>query len=267
MDINSSYNLSSLGSVHATDSLERLGSTLAINSASDDPSGLMIADALSMQKTSLAQSVDNMNSGIAMSNIAQSGLNSQQELLEEIKTKTIQAMNGTMNTDDKESIKNQIAGYIDQFDQISNNTSYNGQQLLVQNGDTSDDLSIATDQSFIAMEKADTASISDKLRDTLEKFNTDPDGMTNMLETVDQAQNQITTYTSTFSSAANAMESSAKGAITTDKELMQAKSTVLDIDYNKEVSNFSKANIQAQIGMVVQSQSNAVQSRNITLLS
>lgn len=265
MDINSSYtNLSSLGSVHATDSLEKLGSSLAINSASDDPSGLALANALSDQKTSLAQSVENMNSGIAMSNIAQDGLSTQQDLLEKIKTSTIEAMNGTMNEDDKASIQKDIAGYINQFDQVIQNTQYNGQKLLETKGDTTDDLSIATDKSFVSMEKADTTSVSDKLKSALDNFMSDPAAM---LDAVDQGQTQIAQYASNFGSSANQMEVSAKGAISTEKELAQAKSTVLDIDYNKEVSNFSKANLQAQMSMAVQSQSNAVQSRNINLLS
>ena len=74
MNINSSYtSLPNINDVQST-SLEKIGSALAVNSASDDASGLAIADALGLQKTSLSQTIDNMNSGIAMGNIAQSGI-------------------------------------------------------------------------------------------------------------------------------------------------------------------------------------------------
>ncbi len=264
MNINSSYTgLNPVSDLQST-SLERIGSSQAINSASDDASGLAIADALGLQKSSLTQTIENMSSGIAMGSIAQSGLASQKEILENIKTETLKAMNGTTSQEGKDAIEQQISKYIEQYEQVANSTTYNGETLLKTHGDISDELSIVGDETIIDMEKSDTTSISDKLKAFMSDF---ANNGASILETVDAGLNQLSEYQSDFGSAVNAMESNARNAISTEKEMASAMSTILEIDYSKEITDFSKSNIMAQIGMIATTQANAVQSRNISLLS
>ena len=267
MNIDSSYvNAYDISGIQQN-SIERLGSALAINKASDDPSGLAIGSSLGVEKSSLTQAIENMNSGIAMSNIAQSGLSSQQNLLQDIHTQTLKAMNGTMNEDDKNIIAQQINTYIEQFDNIANTTTYNGNQLLKTDGSTNDDISIVDKESTISMEKPDTVSVSDTLKSLMSDFSTNPNSLTSMLDTLDKGINDLASFQSDFGSAANAMESSARNSISTEKEIATAQSTIMDIDYSKEVSSFSKTNLLSQIGHMMQTQANAVQGRNISLLS
>ena len=267
MDINSSYTGLQGVNYLQPSGLERISSGQAINSASDDASGLIIATNLGVEKNSISQSLENMNSGIAMANIAQSGIASQKEALESIRTETIKAMNGTLNEDDRQNIANQISKYIEQYDDVAEQTNYNNISLLKTDGSTSDDLSMTTDDSIITMEKADTLGVSDTLKSLLSDFSTNPDSMKNMLNSVDSGLDQLSDYAADFGSASNMMMSSARGSITTEKELASAKSTILDIDYSKEVSDFSKTNIMSQIGLVMQTQANAIQAKNIALLS
>jgi flagellin len=267
MNINSSYvNAYDIGAIQQN-SLEKIGSATAINKASDDASGLVIGSQLGIEKSSLSQSVENMNSGIAMSNIAQGGLSHQKEILENIKTETLKAMNGTMNQSDKDIIGQQINKDIEQYNNIANSTTFNGNSLLKTEGNTSDDMSIVDKDSIIEMEKSDTLSISDTLKSLMTDFTTNSNSMTSMLNTLDEGIAQLSTYQSDYGSAANAMESSARNSISTEKEIASAQSTVMDIDYSKEVSSFSKTNLLSQIGMIMQSQANAIQGKNISLLS
>lgn len=269
MNIDSSYNtnIQSLSQVQAGQ-LEKLSSALAINKAADDASGLAIADQLGLQKSSLAQSVENMNSGIAMSNIAQSGISSQKDILQNIRTETLKAMNGTTSQEGREAIAQQIDRYIEQYEQIAQSTTYNGQELLKTSGDPSaDDISIATDEAIIEMEKADTTSLSDTLRGFLSDFTTNPSSMTGLLDAVDDGIDQLASFASDFGSASNAMESMARSYISAETNMAAAKSTIMDIDYAKEVTDFNKTNLQTQIGYLMQTQANAAQAKNIALLS
>jgi len=267
MNINSSYvNAYDISGIQQN-SLEKIGSALAINKASDDPSGLAIGSALGVEKSSLSQAVENMNSGIAMSNIAQGGLAGQKEILENIKTETLKAMNGTMNDADRDIIANQINKYIEQYDNIANSTTYNGNSLLKTDGTSSDDISIVDKESTIDMEKADTISISDSLKPFMSDFATNPNSRTTLLTALEQGMDQLGSFQSDFGSAANAMESSARNSISTETQIASAQSTIMDIDYSKEVSDFSKNNLLSQIGLVMQSQANAIQGRNISLLT
>jgi len=269
MNINSNYtNIQDINNYQSS-TLEKLGTAQDINNSSDNPSGLLVVDNLDLQQNSISQSINNANSGIAMSNIAQSGIASQKELLENIKIETQKAMNGTMNDDDKEIIAKQISKYIDQYDKIAQETNYNGNSLLkVSDDEIENDISIAGDNNkIVSMEKADTLSVSDQLKGLMSDFANNPNSMKDMLDVVDKGMEQLAKYAGDFGSSSNSLASSIRNSLNTETEIARSQSTVLDIDYNKEVSNFSKANLQAQIGMFVHSQANAIQSRNIALLT
>jgi len=265
--INSSYvNAYDVSSLSAT-SVERLASGQAINSASDDPSGLAISDQLRTQKSVLTQTIENSNSGIAMSQIAQGGMKEQANILSEIQTLSIQALNGTTSQEGREAIAQQISDYVDQYEQIAETTRYNDQTLLKAAGDVTDDLSIVGEEEIILMSKADTTSISDSLRTFLGDFATNRNSMENMLNTAKLGETELASFASDFGSASNALESSVRNAMTAETNTASARSTILSTDYSKEVSDFSKSNLLTQIGYLMQTQANAHQQRNISLLS
>ena len=257
-DVNSSSSLA----------LERVAAGLAINKASDDASGLAIADMLRTETSSLGQSIENANSGIAMSNIAQGAMREQKQILEDIKTETLKAMTGTTSAEGREAIAQQINKYIDQFEQIAQQTNYNGEQLLTSTGDPAlDDLSISGEEEIVSLQKADTTSISDTLRTFMADFATNPNSMSGLLNAVDQGMNDLSSYESDFGSASNALESMARNYMTAETNTKSAESILRDLDFSSGIANFNKTNIQSQIGYLVQSQANAVQSRTVALLS
>ena len=266
MTVNNTNNITNLN-VNQNNLLERISTGLAINKASDDASGLVISDQLSLQKNSLTQSVENANSGVAMSNIAQDGIASQKELLQNIKTETLKAMNGTTSQEGREAIETQINKYIEQYDQIAQSTNYNGQQLLKTAGDATDDLSIVADESIVSMEKSDTTSITDQLKVFMEDFSTNSNSMNGILDTVDSGMTTLASFASDYGSSSNSLESMARNYMTAQTNLESANSTILDFDYASGIADFNKTNIQSQVGYLAQSQANAVQSRVVSLLA
>jgi flagellin len=264
---NSTYNNINNLNQASSSALEKISSGLAINKASDDASGLAISDKLGVQKSSLVQAVENANSGIAMSNIAQSSINEQKTLLENIKTETLKAMNGTTSTEGREAIAEQINKYIDQYEQVAEQTNYNGQKLLKTSGDTSDDLSIVGEDSIVELKKADTTSISDRLKSFMGDFVDNPSSMDGILSVVDDGMDQLASFASDYGSASNSLESMARNYMTAQTNIDNAQSQIQDADISKMVTEFSKTNLQAQLGYLVQSQANAVQNRTVSLLS
>ena len=111
-------------------SLEKLSSGLRINKASDDASGMAIADKLRTQASSLGQSIANGNSANALVQIADKAMAEQSNILDIVKTKLIQAATSTTSDEGKEAIKNDIQKLLTQLDNIADQTNYNGQQLL-----------------------------------------------------------------------------------------------------------------------------------------
>jgi flagellin len=248
--------------------LERVATGLAINQAADDASGLAIADSLRTQSSTISQTIDNANSGIAMSNISQGAMREQKQLLEKIKTEAMKASTSTTSQEGREAIAQQINKYIDQYEQIAESTNYNGQQLLKSTGDeTLDDISISGEDELVSLQRADTTSISDDLRSFMSDFVTNPDSISGLMDAVDSGISTLSSQESDFGSASNALESMVKNLMTTETNTQRAESVIRDIDLSNGIANFNKTNIQSQAGYFAQSQANAVQSRVVALLS
>ncbi|MCK9371606.1 MAG: flagellin B [Sulfuricurvum sp.] len=111
-------------------SLSKLSSGLRINTASDDASGMAIADALRSQASSLGQAVSNANDGISIVQIADKAMDEQIKILDTIKTKATQAAQDGQTASSRKAIQADIGRLMESLDNIANTTSYNGQNLL-----------------------------------------------------------------------------------------------------------------------------------------
>ena len=113
-----------------TSSLEKLSTGLRINKASDDASGLAIADKLRTQATSINQGISNGNSAVSLLQIADKSMAEQSNILDTINAKLIQANTDTTSADGRESIRKDINKLLEQLDNIAKQTNYNGTSLL-----------------------------------------------------------------------------------------------------------------------------------------
>ncbi len=113
-----------------TGSLEKLSTGSRINKASDDASGLAIADKLRTQATSIKQGIDNGNSAVALLQIADKSMSEQSSILDTVKAKLIQANTDTTSADGREAIRKDISKLLTQLDNIAAQTNYNGTSLL-----------------------------------------------------------------------------------------------------------------------------------------
>jgi len=113
-----------------SNSLEKLSSGLRINKASDDASGMAIADKLRTQASSLGQSIANANSASSLIQIADKAMAEQSNILDIVKSKLIQATTDTTSAEGRAAIKNDVQKLLTQLDNITDQTNYNGLKLL-----------------------------------------------------------------------------------------------------------------------------------------
>ncbi len=111
-------------------SLEKLSTGLKINKASDDASGLAIADKLRTQVTSINQGVSNGNSAVALLQIADKSMAEQSKILDTVKSKLIQANTDTTSDAGREAIRKDVSKLLQQLDNIATQANYNGTSLL-----------------------------------------------------------------------------------------------------------------------------------------
>ena len=112
------------------DSLKRLSSGLRISSATDDASGMAIANQLHFQAMGLTQSIHNANDGIGVTQTADGALDKYADIINSVRTKSIQAASDGQNSNTRKFIQADITKLLQEANNIAKTTSFNGQQLL-----------------------------------------------------------------------------------------------------------------------------------------
>ena len=255
-------------------SLEKLSSGLKINKASDDESGLAIADKLRTQATSINQAVDNGNSAVSLLQIADKSMAEQSTILDTIKAKLIQANTDTTSTDGRKAIAGDVKKLLEQLNNISKQTNYNGRQLIGGTNGTAG----STSHNFQIGEKA-----TDTIKTTAITANTTGLSLTTLAgnvtggsitkgeastaqSAVNKAITKLNTYRAEIGSTQNQVESAVRNLMTQATNVTAAESIIRDVDYAEESANFNKQNIISQAGSYAISQANTVQQNVLKLL-
>ncbi len=114
--------------------LERLSSGLRINQAADDAAGLAITQKMNTQIRGLDQANRNAMDGVSLIQTAEGALDEVHSMLQRIRELSVQAANGTYDTEDREAMQAEVDQLMQEVDRISDNTEFNKIKLL--NGDT-----------------------------------------------------------------------------------------------------------------------------------
>ncbi|MGJ0337741.1 flagellin [Aliarcobacter cryaerophilus] len=275
-------NISSLGAQEAAqntnfnikNSLEKLSTGLKINKASDDASGLAIADKLRTQVTSINQGISNGNSAIALLQIADKSMAEQSKILDTVKSKLIQANTDTTSADGREAIRKDVTKLLTQLDNIATQTNYNGTALLQASRTGTGTLTSLSFQ--IGENSGDTISTSAIQANTVGYALSGLKGLaaSGLTKTaaatgqtsVDTAITRLNGYRGDIGSTQNQVESAVRNLMTQSTNIKAAESVIRDVDYAEESANFNKLNIISQAGSYAISQSNATQQNVLRLL-
>jgi flagellin len=256
-----------------TSSLEKLSSGLRINKASDDASGLAIADKLRTQVTSLNQSVDNGNSAVAMLQIADKAMAEQSNILDTVKAKLIQASTDTTSTEGREAIRQDISKLLNQLDNIAKQTNYNGRQLIsAANGTAASSnhvFQLGEKSGNVISAASITANTTGLAMTTLKGLAANAltlSAAANQQSKVDAAITKLNGHRSTIGSTQNQVESAVRNLMTASTNISAAESVIRDVDYAAESANFNKQNIISQAGSYAISQANNVSQNVLRLL-
>ena len=278
-----------------TSSLEKLSTGLRINKASDDASGLAIADKLRTQVTSINQGISNGNSAIALLQIADKSMAEQGKILDTIKSKLIQANTDTTSSVGRVAIAKDVNKLLDQLNNIAKQTNYNGTALLQKGMGSATTDTASSDGLTFQIGESNTDIISTKSIQanvtgySLTSLKTDASAGANLatistdgktvltngftrtmasahMDRIDAAITQLNGYRGDIGSTQNQVESAVRNLMTQSTNIKAAESIIRDVDYAQESANFNKQNIISQAGSYAISQANAVQQNVLRLL-
>jgi len=260
--------------------MERLSSGKRINSAMDDAAGLTISHSLDSKIASLGQAVRNANDGIALVNLAEGAMDEISSMLTRMKELATQAINGTYNDTDRDSLDLEYQALVNEITRISDITQFNTVTLIgstdtikFQLGDTTADSISVTFEDMNAQAlllDSDASSTTTNAHNAAANTaGTDLQDAGNAGETlvkIDNAIKTVDTYRAKLGAVANRMEHAAANLMSRVENQSAARSQIQDADYAVESANLAKSRVLQQAGSAMLAQANASTANILSLL-
>ena len=270
---------------------QRLSSGMRINSAKDDAAGLQIADRLTTQINGLNQGNRNANDGIALAQTIESGMDEMSNMLQKIRTLSVQAANGTNTQDDRMSLKKEANALVSEITRIAEQTKFGGKTVLKGGGSAGtiygtkgtalsvgkltlqvgankgDEISfdVAT---FIFSVMADEAGVDAEAYDDKAvglKLST-ASGAKAVISAMDTLISVVDSQRADLGAIQNRLESSIRNQANVSANQADARSRIRDADFAEESANLSQQSIIQQAATSMLMQANTRPQLGLSLL-
>ena len=264
MDINSiNSNISTLNTSSSLN-LEKISSSKSVNKVNEDSTNLYISD-YNKKRDELSLNVQSLNEGIAITKIAQNSIEKQQEYLGNVQTK----LENANSYEDKNDLKQSINEDLRNFNQVAYETKFKKENIIATNYyDDKKSIDINTKNANFSIEKPNTPTYANEIFEL--SNNSDLNNSTNLEQVsskVRTSSNQLKNTYDDFTEFGNKLEFSAKETIKAQVDLYNENKINKDRNFGQESTDFSKTNVNANLGYLAASQANIVQAQSVRLLS
>lgn len=253
-----------------SNSLAKLSSGSRINKAGDDAAGLAISEKMKSQIGGLTQAKRNAQDGISLVQTAEGALNESHSILERMRDLAVQGGNGTLTTDDRNSINKELSALHEELTRISKTTEFNTKQVFSQAKDKAVAFTFQ-----IGANSGQTLSVSVSAMDgesllvsKLAEFKLDATGKNagTMISNIDKAIAKVSDQRATLGAVQNRLEHTINNLTATNENLSDANSRIRDVDMAEEMMTFTKSNILSQAATSMLAQANAMPNSVLNLL-
>ena len=263
--INAQRNLSAVTD-KLTGNFRRLSTGLRISTAADDAAGLAISERLRSQVRSLDQCKRNANDGISLVQTAEGALNEVSSILVRLRELAIQSSNGSVSTQDKETLDQEFQSLVDEVNRIGRSTEFSGIKLL--DGSST---SVTFQVGLGTTSGIDTLSVSlsPTLSTTLSLSSLDigsGGSTTTAITSIDSAINAVSALRGTLGAVQNRLGITINNLSITTENLTSAESRIRDVDIAFETAQLTRNNILQQASISVLSQANVQPQSALQLL-
>jgi flagellin len=254
--------LHAASSAQATAS-ERISTGLRVNRASDDPVGMMVGNRLKTQITSLAKAIENVNQGVAMTQIVDSSLTQMVDLLGYMRVSAVAAESSSASSSDRTGYQDALDAYVDEIDSISENATWNGTSLM---GASAPQVDIQS-----GTESGNTISIyfSEMTASLLELDNLSLASTTSAssaVDSIDSALESLSQYQSYMGAMANVMTAHSDLLTGVSTNYSTAYGNIMNADLAQETVNLARAQILGNGATAMLAQSNSMNQTLVTYL-
>ncbi|GAA2516261.1 flagellin [Pilimelia columellifera] len=245
-------------------SLEKLSSGFRINRAADDAAGLAISEGLRAQVGGLKVAVRNAQDGISVVQTAEGALTETHSILQRMRDLAVQASNdGALSDTDKAKADAEYQELVLELDDIANNTTFNGTNLL-DGSYAGKDFQVganANETLQITIGDMTAATIMGAVGDLTDSANAQTE-----LAAVDTAIAAVSTQRASLGATQNRLEHKINNLNVTVENLSASESRIRDTDMAQEMMSFTRSQILTQAGTAMLSQANQASQGVLQLL-
>jgi len=250
----------------AVKALSRLSSGLRINSAADDPAGLCISEKMRGQIRGLGQAVRNAQDAISMLQTGEGAAGSVHDILQRARELSVQAATDTLTDSDRKSLNTELQQLLKEIRATAENTEFNGKKLLNYDSDSSSMIHIQVGPNSGNQMELSTFSLTP---DSLSINGVDILTRENAGEAItlfDKAINRVSEVRSNYGASINRLEHTINNLENYQENLTAAESRIRDADMAKEIINYTKYSLLAQVAQLMIAQANQQAGRVLQLL-
>lgn len=257
-------NIPNLNSV-SQNSASNVGAPLknSANTASS-PTSNILQSSITLSKGELAQNLKKVNDGIMITSMVDKGLQKQSEILRDIKSELQDKLQDYKIDIDKNQLKDDVLKKMDQFIDLANNLKYNGDSLL--DSSANPKIEINTMSETIEVSVPSTKEIGAELTSIISRADFVNQNLNSIIAKIDDSLQRMNNSREEFTQTQKQLIETAKSTIADQSRDAMEKSQVQNRNYGVEVSEFSKANVNAVAGHLVAAQANIPQSHGMRLL-
>lgn len=237
--------------------IKALSSGSRITKAGDDAAGFAISENLRGQLRGLEQVKRNANSAIALVQVAEGGLNEQNNILIRLRELGVQAASDTVSDREREFLQTEYNQLSEELDRISQSTTYGSKQLLSGSGEEFEfQVGANAGEENIIRYTLDADASTDALGLTGSSIDSKDDAL-DSLETIDEGLFKMAEMRSNFGAMQSRLLKTASHLDNQIENVASARSLIADADVAAETANLVQADILQSVGVSVLAQANS----------
>lgn len=250
-----------------THAMRALASGSRIVDAGDDAAGYAIAESLRGQAKSLRQAKQNSDNATGLIQVAEGGLNEQNNILIRLRELAVQSASDTVGDDEREFLDTEFQQLLKEFDRIAKTTTYGNKKLLTgTNEEFEFQLGAGGDRDVdVIRYRMDTDTTTSAL-DLNDLSVADQDDARDLLKDVDEAMLKIARARSGFGAMQSRLQIVSDNLDVQHENVVAAHGRIMDADVAYETSELVQGKIQQDFGVAVLAQANTQVERALKLI-
>ena len=246
--------------------LRALSSGSRFVKAGDDAAGYAISEILRGQAKSLRSAKNNAENAKGLIQVAEGGLNEQNNILIRLRELAVQSASDTVGDQEREYVDIEFKMLIEELDRIAQTTTYGNKKMLV--GESQEfefHLGAQNDESDIVKYTLDADSTAQALGVDRMAVDTQDDAR-DTLEDIDGALGKLAGVRAGFGAIQSRLEIASNNLDLQFENVSSARSRIADADVAYEVSEMVQGQVLREFGIAVLAQANQDPQKALKLL-